>query len=73
MFLTWKVDVMAVWMNVVATCPHDLKLDVWYAEKQKRIVRFVPHFTYKENGFAVVHYCGKSYDVVIAEISISMT
>lgn len=56
-------DVMAVWENVVETCPHHLKLDVWYAGKQKVIVWCVPCFTYKVFSFAVVNFWRKSYDV----------
>lgn len=47
---------MAVWENVVETCPHHLKLDVWYAGKQKVIVWCVPCFTYKVFSFAVVNF-----------------
>lgn len=33
-----EIDVMAVWATVVATCPHHLKVDIWYVVKQKVIV-----------------------------------
>lgn len=53
-------DVMAVWVMWSHLVLISLKLDVWYAVRQKVIVRCAPCSTYKVYSFTLVNFCGKS-------------